>query len=108
MDSMLPHPPSRVVKKKAPTLNRHNGRHWHGRDSILSLLRLKDLRRNGYIDPPSQPLIEERFQGLSQQRPPDAVATAYEGFIHPIFKRANWRGLSQEDYEAIIPALRLA
>ena len=82
----------------------------------MRTLRLKDLHRYGYIDHPSGPIdaAEDKFQVFNVDRQ-DVRATAEStgpdeshGITHPLFKRTNWIGLTDADYELIKPSLRLA
>ncbi|KAF1344867.1 hypothetical protein BDV97DRAFT_402619 [Delphinella strobiligena] len=86
-------------------------RPWHGHDSVLGRLRLKDLKKNGYIDwvPANKyPPLKGDFLATG----PGAIAGNHPEYaytpIHPVFRKENWVGLSDGDYQAMAPALRLA
>lgn len=79
---------------------------WHGWDPILKKLRLKDLRRNGYID------TDKDWKPIDRRV---AIPTDQEVFdeidndaLHPVFKQANWKGITDQDFARLRPALRLA
>jgi len=104
---------------------------WHGFDALYRRLRLKDMLKHGYINHlsgefPAEEYFQARvpshnqaaeFSGLpspptTPARYPKTSTDAHSGdaysFIHPIFKRDNWRETSDADYETMTPSLRLA
>lgn len=79
---------------------------WHGWDPILKKLRLKDLRRNGYIDTDKDwKTIDRRVAIPTDQEVFDEIDN---DALHPVFKQANWRGITDQDFARLRPALRLA
>lgn len=99
---------ARVAKKPRPskpfTRSADGQSVWHGHDGILSVLKLKHLRKNGYIN----------FSGTS---PPIDLKKAVTDMvdpvhghseIHPVFARTRWIGLSEDDYKLTLPGIRMA
>lgn len=111
---MPPSPERRSNSPKPFTPGKITCRPWHGGDPFYKRLRLKDMHRNGYIDyPGGWPGIEDDFQvpdpsHALHDNSADTTATTHYTFIHPVFRRLNWLNVSDDEYEAFTPALRLA
>lgn len=78
--------------------------------------RLRDLQKLGYIDyrVPSTlavaplPATSRDFDIPSQRTQTFDPYGESDNPIHPIFKKLNWRNISNRDYTLIEPALRMA
>lgn len=85
-------------------------RPWHGGDPILRRLRLKDYKRNGYIDwvPANEfPPLEGDYQVANAATLAGNDTEYAYAPIHPVFREENWIGLRDGDYQALGPAIRL-
>lgn len=107
--------PGRRTMRRAP-LGADNRTPYHDFRPPMTVLRYKDLQRNGYIN--YRPRDQEGIE-YSNSVPPQDKLPPVDMFlpgctsgmaIHPIFSHWDWgdRPIADEEYELLKPALRLA
>ncbi|KAF1345816.1 hypothetical protein BDV97DRAFT_401198 [Delphinella strobiligena] len=103
--------PGRTARGNTLTPGCDPAQPWHGGDSILSRIRLKDLNNNGFIDYPANtmPPLDPNSGVPGVRAAPYIPGGQFlpQNPIHPVWRRENWM-ISDADYDLLRPVLRLA
>ncbi|KAG9555012.1 hypothetical protein KCV01_g22381, partial [Aureobasidium melanogenum] len=86
-----------------------------GFDKTLKVIDLEELNQKGYINLPDSDFpVNPDFEKKAQEHVTGAFIRKLRGWdpiispIHPIFLPRKWNGVSKDDYDLMIPALKLA
>ncbi|KAG9691972.1 hypothetical protein KCU95_g7131, partial [Aureobasidium melanogenum] len=86
-----------------------------GFDETLKVIDLEELNQKGYINLPDSDFpVNPGFEKKAQEHVTGAFIRKLRGWdpiispIHPIFLPRKWNNVSKDDYDLMIPALKLA